>query len=277
MSTPNGSAVAVLCACKYCGAKFTFHRKKRKCDDCKHRRPSPRYQRGSHALLPPEVRDRKRQLKTKRARERFRTDPAYRAWCAKRKRDRRARQAAARGRKVGDRIANFDALQDRLIERNARDAWKYWMGVLAPAAWLDAYWSVQPWRRPGLSEAQEWRIRYQHDPEFRQSERERVTVRRHACPDYAAQWSRLPGGRWQRAAASADGTVTRALLKGLMDQAHCSYCHADTARPDREIDHVWPLARGGSHTEDNLVMACAACNIRKSAKRPLQWLAMCSA
>jgi 5-methylcytosine-specific restriction endonuclease McrA len=31
-----------------------------------------------------------------------------------------------------------------------------------------------------------------------------------------------------------------------------------------QIDHVQPLAKGGSHTYDNLRVACAVCNCRKS-------------
>lgn len=35
-----------------------------------------------------------------------------------------------------------------------------------------------------------------------------------------------------------------------------------------DVDHRIPLSRGGSHTEDNLVLACASCNRSKGAKMP---------
>ena len=43
------------------------------------------------------------------------------------------------------------------------------------------------------------------------------------------------------------------------DDHRCQYCgaHADS------IDHVFPRSRGGTHTWDNVVAACRACNIRK--------------
>jgi hypothetical protein len=50
----------------------------------------------------------------------------------------------------------------------------------------------------------------------------------------------------------------------------CSYCGGEgdlTHGPDGEwwrLDHVMPVSRGGSDEEDNLALACAGCNIRKS-------------
>jgi 5-methylcytosine-specific restriction endonuclease McrA len=44
----------------------------------------------------------------------------------------------------------------------------------------------------------------------------------------------------------------------------CSYCGA----PAEHIDHIDPLARGGSPDWDNLTAACASCNTSKQA-RPL--------
>lgn len=39
----------------------------------------------------------------------------------------------------------------------------------------------------------------------------------------------------------------------------------------RHIDHVWPLSKGGSNGPENLVLACAECNLRKSAKTPMEF------
>ena len=43
------------------------------------------------------------------------------------------------------------------------------------------------------------------------------------------------------------------------DNHKCQYCHA----PAENIDHVVPRSRGGTHTWDNVVAACKACNARK--------------
>lgn len=59
------------------------------------------------------------------------------------------------------------------------------------------------------------------------------------------------------------------------DGYKCRYC----GRSDRplELDHVYPVSKGGETTEDNLVTACDLCNGRKSASvgiwpKPLDYL-----
>lgn len=49
----------------------------------------------------------------------------------------------------------------------------------------------------------------------------------------------------------------------------CIYCGG---KDDVEIDHVVPLARGGAHCQDNLVVACRPCNCSKRAKPLMDWL-----
>ena len=48
----------------------------------------------------------------------------------------------------------------------------------------------------------------------------------------------------------------------------CEYClsHQDYVMGLLEIDHVFPLAKGGTNTEDNLCLACALCNQHKWTK-----------
>jgi 5-methylcytosine-specific restriction endonuclease McrA len=48
----------------------------------------------------------------------------------------------------------------------------------------------------------------------------------------------------------------------------CAYCGAPT--DDLTLDHVMPLAQGGSNTLSNVVPACRACNTDKGARTPEQ-------
>jgi 5-methylcytosine-specific restriction endonuclease McrA len=48
------------------------------------------------------------------------------------------------------------------------------------------------------------------------------------------------------------------------DSYTCQYCGRQTN--DLTLDHVIPRHRGGSHTWENLVAACKACNHRKGGK-----------
>jgi 5-methylcytosine-specific restriction protein A len=48
------------------------------------------------------------------------------------------------------------------------------------------------------------------------------------------------------------------------DSSTCYLCRRTLARDEVTLDHVLALARGGSHTADNLRVACMGCNVRKN-------------
>lgn len=56
--------------------------------------------------------------------------------------------------------------------------------------------------------------------------------------------------------------ATRARIS-RRDNGACRYCH-DTVGP-HQIDHVVPIALGGTNHPRNLVLACENCNRRKGA------------
>jgi 5-methylcytosine-specific restriction endonuclease McrA len=51
----------------------------------------------------------------------------------------------------------------------------------------------------------------------------------------------------------------------LRDKFSCQYC---TAREELTFDHVIPRSKGGLTTWENVVAACAPCNLRKGDKLP---------
>jgi hypothetical protein len=54
----------------------------------------------------------------------------------------------------------------------------------------------------------------------------------------------------------------------ILDGALCWYCGAFDPS---QVDHVMPFARGGSDNADNLVAACARCNLDKSDMTLDEW------
>ena len=56
-------------------------------------------------------------------------------------------------------------------------------------------------------------------------------------------------------------------LMGFQD-SRCVYCRVKTKLT---IDHVIPLSRGGSHSWENLVLACQTCNSSKHNKLLEEW------
>lgn len=82
--------------------------------------------------------------------------------------------------------------------------------------------------------------------------------------------------------AAHDPGVTRANLRKQYGDA-CFYCavvmdfgrykRGETPRDLASIEHVVPISRGGTHTWDNVVLACLSCNLRKNATPLEEWQA----
>ncbi len=54
----------------------------------------------------------------------------------------------------------------------------------------------------------------------------------------------------------------------LRDHFTCQYCGKRFPSTDLTFDHVVPRSRGGQTTWENVVTACAPCNLRKGNKMP---------
>jgi 5-methylcytosine-specific restriction endonuclease McrA len=52
------------------------------------------------------------------------------------------------------------------------------------------------------------------------------------------------------------------------DHGICVYCEKHITIKEFSVDHVFPRARGGTHSWDNVVCACISCNIKKGHKLP---------
>lgn len=165
--------------------------------------------------------------------------------------------------------------QHYLAGVNARQAWRYWIKTAAPDWWLNQYYMAtgKPWNDHRLSEAEKYTCRYDNDAAYREKERERVRMYKYSHPETVAGWKDTPCNRrkWNQAAISADGTVTKAVIRRLTVEENCAYCHAPLTADNRHIDHVTPLSRGGVHSADNIVAACQSCNATKGAKKLWQW------
>ncbi len=51
----------------------------------------------------------------------------------------------------------------------------------------------------------------------------------------------------------------------------CYYCKQEIPPAELTMDHIVPLARGGTSTKGNLVAACKSCNTKKRTMLPLEW------
>ena len=67
--------------------------------------------------------------------------------------------------------------------------------------------------------------------------------------------------------------LKRAFKRAAMRDCgrRCVYCAAPLGLENATLDHVHPLARGGTHAPGNLVSACAPCNRLKGDMLPLEF------
>lgn len=75
------------------------------------------------------------------------------------------------------------------------------------------------------------------------------------------------------------GNRRRMLLLAARDGEHCVWCRKPLSHRDADatVDHVRCRSDGGGNGLENLVLACAACNHRRSNLPAEDWLARCLA
>lgn len=53
-------------------------------------------------------------------------------------------------------------------------------------------------------------------------------------------------------------------IKELLEGNECTYCHMQLDFLAKHIDHIIPVAKGGTNADDNLCLACDSCNEQKN-------------
>jgi 5-methylcytosine-specific restriction endonuclease McrA len=139
------------------------------------------------------------------------------------------------------------------------------------------------------------------DPEFRKREIARVGAWNKANPERSAarvkkwreenkerqleherRWREENPERWLESRRKRNrvrhvrkrangGTFTQADLDALFarHKEKCGECRKKSAK--LQIDHMIPVAKGGTSDPSNLQLLCPSCNRRKNAKGPIEW------
>lgn len=94
-----------------------------------------------------------------------------------------------------------------------------------------------------------------------------------ANPERAREAFRMAASRRRARKRSAGGHHTSADLKEIFEaqKGRCAYCAADLNKVPKEVDHIVPLAKGGSDGRSNIQWACRACNQSKNARDPIDF------
>jgi 5-methylcytosine-specific restriction endonuclease McrA len=78
----------------------------------------------------------------------------------------------------------------------------------------------------------------------------------------------------QKRRAKQDVLIPIEQINDLINKAKniCFWCGNTIKQNDMQLDHVYPLSKGGKHDISNLVVSCRKCNNRKSNKHPEDWM-----
>ena len=59
----------------------------------------------------------------------------------------------------------------------------------------------------------------------------------------------------------------KGIIKDIRDKTSekylCPYCNLESDKDDSHVDHIHPVSKGGLSVEMNMVLVCAACNLKK--------------
>jgi 5-methylcytosine-specific restriction endonuclease McrA len=65
---------------------------------------------------------------------------------------------------------------------------------------------------------------------------------------------------------------SRRLVILARDTSICAYCTATVSEDTFALDHLLPVARGGTNKKHNLLTTCEVCNRRRGESEPVQFL-----
>ncbi len=108
----------------------------------------------------------------------------------------------------------------------------------------------------------EWRQKYHQQPK---SKSYRSEYRRENLAQHRANENRRRARK-----TNVGGSHCAKDVENLMalQRGRCVYCKSDI-RNSFHVDHIYPIARGGSNDKANIQLLCPQCNMRKHASDPI--------
>lgn len=110
------------------------------------------------------------------------------------------------------------------------------------------------------------KTRYKQDAEYREHMIANARSYAETHPEQLAKYRNL---RAERISTTYEEFTRYEIYK--RDNGTCQYCGTKQNKTGWHLDHVIPLARGGVHTRENVVVSCASCNQSKGARLLSEW------
>ena len=201
------------------------------------------------------------------------SDRLFGEWICRTCRNARAKEWKVRAGRVKPKTSALmpwdvpDRIWAKVAERNAQEAWRYWIETKASKDWLAAYHSKKPWATAKTA-ADRFRIRYRSDPEFRLKQLLRNYDRKAARGRYGETLRiALKDGQTKCRAAEAAGYTVAELKRHLERQFTKGMNWDRFAVGDIHIDHIIPLSCFDLSNEEQFRDAWSLCNLRPLWKK----------
>lgn len=95
---------------------------------------------------------------------------------------------------------------------------------------------------------------------------------RSAHPEQARLLRRVSQARRRARIRNLDGICTRQDIQQIYQEqkGRCAYCREKVGE-DYHLDHIQPLAKGGSNHRRNIQITCPGCNLSKNSRDPIDF------
>lgn len=109
--------------------------------------------------------------------------------------------------------------------------------------------------------------------EWRENNPDKVRIAARAWRAVNPEKTRAYRGNRRARKLSAAGSHTAQEIQQIINlqRGKCGYCRVKLTQKNTHIDHIMPLALGGSNYASNLQALCAKCNHSKCAKHPVEY------
>lgn len=125
-------------------------------------------------------------------------------------------------------------------------------------------------------------IRYAANPEkerarqaaYRKLNPDRVNAARRRFVEANPEYNRIKLANRSDRIKSVGGKLSKGLPVRLLElqRGKCACCRASLSDTGYHLDHIIPLAAGGENSDHNIQLLCPACNIKKAAKHPIEFM-----
>lgn len=104
----------------------------------------------------------------------------------------------------------------------------------------------------------------------RDPEKRATAVRKYYLANMDAYRNRCRNRRARVHGSTGSHTKEEVTAIALAQDMKCVYCRVDLA-DGYHVDHIMPIALGGSNDKSNIQALCPTCNLKKGAKHPEQY------